>query len=707
MDAPSLQYSPDPEFQKLTTDLLEQAQYAYDYYIYFMYNYLRKKKPHALEASLKNASHIHAAKCADKVLRGLISKDVAVKKAFAKQLYWYGNIHGSHNNYTESEATVAQQKHGNNIYLHNAYLKRNWVYNDDRTFCYENTQFTSLIPICFADNLFLFDYCVLKPDEKFDRGGYLVETAADYNISERRLEPALKFTFHMPRNKMANFERLEEVVDVKESCDHQGKISNAKVYYCPQKFGEPCPSVITCDNSQTENFDDTRREFLTDQEILRKPSEYAMGQLNDYLMEKDNQQSIAALDMQFENCGEDPLNNKSYKWSFKNKKHLFEENKYGFKATNQPKQTKLPDEENDLNNNSFSKAWFNNPPKKNVRLASETSVKGIRPTMSESRSPGLTGPKPYYSPYKSATMINNKSLTINDSFKPMQLPAPSLSLLTDDVLDESCISQFPPVLTFNHLEQIKKSVTAKIKEDIKVSEEAPSTVMKTPKSRYQIQRPESLNLMSTPRNQKQSPDTLPTKCCPSCRRVTNRQMPGVPETPFNARKGDKKTSQTNYRKHDEDSGYNVADCHYEMEAFKKQNTANYVSARKNEERKSRTVQKMITPLQKSRSKTRNEHEEHKPTFFEQIKRLLTPKHKPQLALSENNTPKSKRKRSSTRDRMPSPIHPISNPAAVCTQCRSTLASKIDQAYKTPNQNETPKRLLTSKTIDQRTNHRLF
>uniref|UniRef100_A0AC35TFU3 Uncharacterized protein n=1 Tax=Rhabditophanes sp. KR3021 TaxID=114890 RepID=A0AC35TFU3_9BILA len=84
------------------------------------------------------------------------------------------------------------------------------------------------------------------------------------------------------------------------------------------------------------------------------------------------------------------------------------------------------------------------------------------------------------------------------------------------------------------------------------------------------------------------------------------------ETPLN---NNRKITQPSYLKYDEDSGYNVTDITYEMKNIKKQNSANYEFARRVKDRQSREIEKCNAPVQRSCSRKRIDHEEHRLTFF--------------------------------------------------------------------------------------------
>uniref|UniRef100_A0A0K0E1D5 NADAR domain-containing protein n=1 Tax=Strongyloides stercoralis TaxID=6248 RepID=A0A0K0E1D5_STRER len=483
----SLKYHPDFEFNRVAESLLFQAQYAYDYYIHYMYNYLKKRKPLASEEALKKASHIHAKNCADKVLKGLVAKDIAIKRSFSKQLYWYGSIHGSSNDYQQCEAINNQQKSCYDMYFHNSYLKQNWKYLPNGKYVYENTRFTSLVPICFADSLFLFDFCLLKPEGISQRCGYLVETAADFNIEKRKLEPALKFTLHVPKNDLQEFNDLEEVVEAKETIDNNGKFSGAKVYYTPREFDNDIESIHTacCDKTidysfdcdfamtkdltiqQLDNYIKNDKTFLHDENIFyekfttdtieksplifkyRKAPKLGMFEEKKNVEEKadgDETLSKASLDKKI-----------SYFQSINQPKpHKDEgikiESVFKEKLTDFEKNSKVNNNNNIINNKktniSFSKAWFNqrDEEKKNNNKNYTNDY--------YFKSRNLSGPKPF----KSTQHV------IQEQKEPSKVqligggakkPLPNQDVDDDDD-DDFEISSIPPPLTFDHLEEVKK-----------------------------------------------------------------------------------------------------------------------------------------------------------------------------------------------------------------------------------------------------------
>uniref|UniRef100_A0A0N5A1A1 Uncharacterized protein n=1 Tax=Parastrongyloides trichosuri TaxID=131310 RepID=A0A0N5A1A1_PARTI len=487
-DQKSLQYQPDYEFNRVAESLLFQAQYAYDYYLHYMYNYLRKRKPYATEEALHLASHIHAKRCADKVLNGLVAKDVAIKKSFSKQLFWYGSIHGSSNDYQQCEAINNQQLPGRDMYFHNSYLKQNWKYLPNGDIVYENTKFTSLIPICFADSLFLFDFCLLKPGGISQRCGYLVETAANYNTEKRKLEPALKFTLHVPKNDLQEFNNLEEVEEAKETQKLNGKLSDAKVYYTPRDFDNDIQSIHTAYDEKTR---DCSMEYLFDNDA----KDNALAHLDDYMKNDKNflidentfDERYNNLEVQkkepikFEAKKASPFDR--FKWNNQKEKNSkletpsktpIEKKISYFQKKVSPKilpkddkireeiklkeklftfsKNKKPVDDEQLNNNiSFSKAWFNKPDQRDDFAKSPIKNNCIM------NNANLSGPKPFKVQHNN----NYKNKTNID-----YLPKPCKELLSDDEMDDLNISKIPPPLTFNHLEKAKKMREEGLMEEI-------------------------------------------------------------------------------------------------------------------------------------------------------------------------------------------------------------------------------------------------
>uniref|UniRef100_A0A0K0G1P4 Protein kinase domain-containing protein n=1 Tax=Strongyloides venezuelensis TaxID=75913 RepID=A0A0K0G1P4_STRVS len=479
----SLKYRPDYEYNRVAETLLYQAQYAYDYYVHYMYNYLKKRKPLANEDSLKKASHIHAKRCADKVLKGLVAKDLAIKRSFCKQLYWYGSIHGSSNDYQQCEAINNQQKSNLDVYFHNSYLKQNWKYLPNGKYVYENTKFTSLVPICFADSLFLFDFCLLKPEGVSQRCGYLVETAADYNVEKCKLEPALKFTLHVPKNDLQEFNDLEEVYEVKETTNSGGKLTGAKVYYTPKEFDNDIQSIHTacCDKTYDYSFENDHistkhytirqlddymkndKSFLNDENTFyekfttdtiekspiifkyRKAPKLDIFGEKDGNMEDKGNETISkapfnAKVLYFQKITQDPINEGiKLENIFKEKLTEFESNSKAEVLKNNAK-----------TNISFSNAWFNQENKKESDFLDSSSKKTKEHTNDYYfKSRNLSGPKPFKT---TNTQLNQQQLTTKQLTKPQKEV-----LSNDDEFDDDFeISNIPPPLTFNHLEEVKK-----------------------------------------------------------------------------------------------------------------------------------------------------------------------------------------------------------------------------------------------------------